>query len=227
MILHCISSSSAGNCYTLILNNSQTLILDCGVSIFKIMQGVNFNWKSVIGCIVSHNHSDHIKAKSELEKLHIPLWLPFEEETPKIKRLGDFLIQCFPLPHNGIPNYGFLIKANGQTLIYMTDFEYCPFTFKKQQIQHFLIECNYCKGLVDSDSPNFEHKVLGHAELGTVKEFIKINNSPALRTVILCHLGAGADYKQMKSEIKTVVDEDVIVDIATTTNVWELSPTPF
>ena len=71
----------------------------------------------------------------------------------------------------------------------MTDFEYCRYVFKKQKVNHILIECNYQQKYVDLDLPNFEHKVRGHCSLDTCKEFVKTNATDSLETVILLHMG--------------------------------------
>ena len=69
------------------------------------------------------------------------VWQPYlDEKTYQKKQFGKFNVQCFDLPHNGTPNRGFLIKVDGQKILYMTDFEYCPFRFNAQKINHILIE---------------------------------------------------------------------------------------
>ena len=99
--------------------------------------------------------------------------------------LGSFKIKAFQVPHNETRNCGFLMYADEQKFLYMTDYEYCPYNFAKQKINHMLIECNYIRDMVDRDIPNFEHKIRGHAELETVKKFVETNKSDALQNVIL------------------------------------------
>nr|DAV33767.1 MAG TPA: YycJ-like MBL-fold protein [Caudoviricetes sp.] len=207
MKLKVLGSGSAGNCYLLTAKNGETLIIDCGVPIFNIKRGLNFNIKTAAGCIVSHEHTDHCKAKEGVKALGIPLWLPFEEEKPKTKQFGSFFIQCFPLPHNGTKNYGFFIKADEQKILYLTDFEYCRYNFKKQAVNHIIIECNYIKDMLNENMANFEHKVRGHCELETVKQFIKANKTDALQTVVVCHLGIETtDEERIINELKNEVN---------------------
>lgn len=113
MKLKCISTGSVGNCYLLTNASNQTLILDCGVSIKEIQRGLDYNIKDVAGAIISHVHGDHVKAAVDLKRLGIPVWKPFESVSKAVK-MGEFTIRCFSLPHNGTPNYGFLIKTDGQ-----------------------------------------------------------------------------------------------------------------
>lgn len=134
--------------------------------------------------------TDHRKSADDFKKMGFDVWQPYlDEKTYQRKQFGKFNVQCFDLPHNGTPNRGFLIEIDGQKILYMTDFEYCPFVFKNQKINHILVECNYQQELVDSDLPNYEHKIRGHCSLNTCKEFIRVNATDSLQTVILCHLG--------------------------------------
>jgi phosphoribosyl 1,2-cyclic phosphodiesterase len=53
--LKVLSSGSVGNCYILKARD-KILLLEAGVSIKKIKEGLNFRLKEVIGCLVSHEH---------------------------------------------------------------------------------------------------------------------------------------------------------------------------
>jgi ribonuclease BN (tRNA processing enzyme) len=99
-------------------------------------------------------------------------------------------VKAFELPHNGTVNYGFYIQVDGQKILYMTDYEYCKYNFAKLEINHFIVECNYQKELVDKDLANFEHKVRGHSSLDYCKQFLSDNITKRARNVILVHLGA-------------------------------------
>ena len=137
--------------------------------------------------------TDHSKSVAEINKMGIPVWQPFLDgfDINRVQKrgYGSFKIMSFELPHNGTDNCGFLIECDGQKILYMTDFEYCPYVFAKQKINHILIECNYQQELVNRDLPNYEHKIRGHCSLDTCREFIKVNATDSLQTVILCHLG--------------------------------------
>ena len=140
--------------------------------------------------------------------------------------LGDFDIQAFDVPHNGCWNNGFYIKTPlpySQRIIYATDFEYIPYNFRKQEIDCFLIECNYQKKYVDMDAPNYVHKVKGHCELDTCKGIVEANKSDALQNVILCHLGGDTtDADECVAEVKKIAPM-AHVDVAQGGKEWILS----
>lgn len=119
----------------------------------------------------------------------IRIFRPYTIEDKKIlkTRIGSFNITSFDVPHNETENRGFLINVGGKTILYMTDFEYCPYRFTDMQISTMLIECNYDKRIIDMERPNYKHSVLGHCELQTCIEFIKENKTKYLNNVLLIH----------------------------------------
>ena len=56
MILRCVSSGSSGNCYILTCGNEK-LILDAGLPIKAIKQGLGFDLGGIQGVIISHAHT--------------------------------------------------------------------------------------------------------------------------------------------------------------------------
>lgn len=166
--------------------------------------------------LCTHGYLDHSKAVKDFENMGITVWKPFSESnlTDHMK-FGRFLVQCFPLPHNSTPNFGFYINADGQKILYLTDYEYCRFNFKSLQVNHIICECNYQQELVSRDLANYEHKIRGHSSLDYCKRFISENKTSALRTVILCHMGAETTIAgECLAEVQKIVGEDVNVFVA-------------
>lgn len=216
MILKTISTGSIGNSYLLQADNGETLILDCGVSIKDIQKGLNWDITHVVGCVASHVHGDHSKSIKDLCNLGIKVFTPYEQldriqadnKVMLAEKMGGFDITAFQVPHNGTRNCGFLIRVDGQKILYLTDLEYCPYSFKNQHINHMLVECNYIKDMVDTDIPNYVHKLKGHCELETTKGIVKTNNSDDLRTVILCHMGVDTcDNDRIVTEVAKIAPQ--------------------
>lgn len=219
MKFKCLGSGSNGNCYILD-NGEQTLILDCGVNIREIKVGLDFRVDNVACCLVTHRHSDHNRALRKIQKIGFDVYAPYLEEKSEeqkiIKRVfGTYTVYAFRLPHNDTENYGFLIESKGEKVLYLTDFEYCPFNFKSQKVNHFIVECNYQDELVDEDKPNYIHKILGHCGLSTTKELIEVNKTDAMKNIILVHLGEETtNRKQIVDTIKKVANTGNFVECA-------------
>lgn len=139
----------------------------------------------------------------------------------KSAKMGNFRVYGFDLPHNGTPNYGFLIIHGGWRMIYMTDFEYCHHTFHNHNLNAMLIECNHTQA--NDEAANYAHVVLGHASLYVTKEFVRVNATENLTNVILCHLSdENADPQLIQEQIESVVPPMTKVDIAEKGMVIEL-----
>lgn len=154
------------------------------------------------------------------------------------KRIGSWTAIPFYLPHTTrdketgtlipCPNFGYLIKNSDEVLLYATDFEYIPYTFKNQRINYMLLECNHMDDSLERDSAKYEHVLKGHSSVSTVRDIILANKTPDLRNIILCHLSSeNADSDRMKSEIQEVAGKRVTVDIAEKGKEWELLRFPF
>ena len=246
MLLKVISTGSqAGNCYALIADNGEILLLDFGCEPKKILQGIEYKVSDVCGALLTHAHGDHAKSYHWLFQNGIPVFtndetaehfeiISGEKMIGKPERIpfevGSYRLTPFYLPHDNTPNFGFLIDLpdDAGRLLYATDFEYLPYTFKSLKINFFLLECNHQADLVDRSEAKWEHSLRGHSELETVKEIIRVNKTPDMRNVILCHLSDGwSDPETMQREIQSVAGKWVNVDVAKVGMTVELSKYPW
>ena len=227
MTLKCLSTGSKANCYVLKRDNGEMLILDAGLPISEIKKGIGFDVANLKGAVVTHSHKDHSLSAEKLKQL-TPVWEPYlSEQKRQHTHLGDFDIQCFDLPHNGVENRGFIIRVDGQTICYMTDLEYCPYSLTSQNIDTMIVECNYMKNLVPDDLPNLQHKVLGHCELGTTIGILQVSLR-TLKHIILVHMGQGTlDREKAMERIRDVVPEYITVMWARADKNYDISACPF
>lgn len=143
---------------------------------------------------------------------------------------GEFKIMGFYVPHDGCPNYGFLIEHEEEMgrLLYLTDLEYCPYSFKNLRVQHLLIEANYIEDLVNRDAKNYAHQIIGHCSLDTCRGIVEANKTSDLRTVTLIHLSDKVcDPNRVLKEIKEVAGNRVEVNVAVPGLEVELKRFPF
>lgn len=208
MILRTIGTGSSGNCYLLADAENNVLILDAGMPVDRVKVALDFNIRAIKGVFVSHEHADHAKYLKDFRLLGCEIFTPYISGKDKeIKHMGPWTVIAFKLPHGEDTSYGAFIKhePTNTKLLYMTDFEYCPYTFAKQRINHMIIEVNYQAKYVDLDAPNKEHKIKGHCELDTARRFINHNKTIDLMSVTLCHLGKGCEPTECIETIEDVV----------------------
>lgn len=211
MELKVLGSGSSGNCYIL-ENDTEALIIEVGLPFKEVKKALDFNIRKIVGVVVSHCHLDHAKYVAEYEKAGIPVFKPYDETIAcpfKIK-YGRFFIQAFRLVHD-VPCYGYYISEPSlSTLVYASDTEYIKYRF--QGLNHILVEANYSKDLVSDIPEKRRHVLTGHMEIKTTCEFLKANNNPGLRNVILLHLSnESASDTEFLDRAKRVVDCPVYV----------------
>ena len=138
MLLKVISTGSqAGNCYALIADNGEILLLDFGCEPNKILRGIDYKISDVCGAVLSHGHGDHVKAYRWLFRNGIPIYtndetaehfeiISGEKMIGKPERIpfevGSFRAIPFYVPHDGCPCYAYIIShPECGNILYATD----------------------------------------------------------------------------------------------------------
>lgn len=225
-----ISTSSDGNGFVLTNDNGKHLMIEAGLPIGQLKQGIDFDISNLQGCIASHGHQDHALSINKLKSMGLKVYTPFNSTEYLRQRtaIGDFLVESFPVPHNGVENRGFIITVDGQRICFLIDLEYCPYDLSKQDINILIVECNYISELVPDNIPNLKHKVMGHCELNTTIGIIK-NCQKRLRKVILTHMSKGSTFNKeiALNRIKAEIPEYIEVVFAKDDTVEDISEIPF
>lgn len=165
-----ISSGSSGNCYYLNCNGFG-LLIDLGISMRKFRQhfsNYGLSIAQINAILVTHDHTDHVKTVGALSRdFHIPVFtsqlvhdsmmrnhfvskkVPIDLqkviERGKPFQLGPFSVTSFTVPHDSADNNGYIIKAEEQIIVLLTDVGH--FTEEMETIvskaNHLIIEANY------------------------------------------------------------------------------------
>lgn len=211
MRLKVLGSGSSGNCYIL-ESDTEALVIEAGISIYEVKKALDFNIRKIVGVICSHGHKDHSKYLSEYWQAGIQIFLPYEIENgnPSSIICGKFAVRPFLLIHD-VRCYGFFITHTDMgRLVYASDTEYIKWRFSK--VNYILVESNYSKELVSDIPEKRRHVLTGHMEIGTTCEFLKANNNPGLRSVVLLHLSSdSADAEDFKAKAEKMVNCPVYV----------------
>lgn len=233
MKLKCIASGSSGNCYTLTADDGETLILDCGIPLMKIKEGLNWNIKDVVGVLCTHKHLDHSKSVADIRNMEIRVFNPALDIFLDVVHFGDFTIRPFDLTtadgrwthtnadRTECPCYGFMITHPEMgKMLYITDTELIKWRFK--DVNHILLGVNYDKDLVDADNPKTRHVFRGHMSIDTACDFVKANYSDGLQNVIMCHLSSENADKDLFIEKMKKAAYKANVDVAEPGKEWTL-----
>ena len=239
MKLKVIGSNSKGNAY-LLENDTEALLIECGVNFSEIKKAINFNISKIVGCIVTHEHKDHCKAikdvmasgvnvysnKGTFEALDIDCDVFGNKCHHKANplqgidefKIGGFRIMSFDVKHDANEPCGFLINhPDTGNVLFLTDTYYTPYTFKN--LNNIIIEANYSKKIIDKkmekgSMPSFLRNRIfkSHMSLETCIKVLKANNLKAVNNIVLIHLSDGnSDENHFLNEVKKATSKNVTV----------------
>ena len=235
MKLRVLGSNSKGNCY-LLESESETLIVECGISFKDIKIALDFNLRNIVGCLVTHEHGDHSKALQDLLTSGINVYtsmgtaraiaekcrvIETHHRLNYIKafeqfKVGGFTVMPFDVHHDVAEPLGFLINHKDMgTILFATDTCYLEYRFK--ELTNILIECNYSEKILlenmDNGSIDFNTGVRiasTHMSLSNCTDIIKANDNSKLKNIILLHLSdANSNIKTFRQTIKAVTSKRV------------------
>lgn len=163
MNIKVLNSGSSGNGY-IIQNETEALIIECGVQYKEAVNALNGNVSKVCGCLVTHSHGDHAKYISKYAKPFNIFATEGTFEECKIKpntfhykvielfkefKVGNFVVKAFDTVHDTNAPCGFIIfhKDMG-TMLFLTDTHHVKYRFA-MPFDCILIECNHNNQLVD------------------------------------------------------------------------------
>ena len=67
-------SSSKGNFYEIVANNHKRILLDPGVTWQMAEKALNYDLSNIVGCMVTHSHSDHCRCVRDVQKAGIKIY---------------------------------------------------------------------------------------------------------------------------------------------------------
>ncbi|MGL5084450.1 MAG: MBL fold metallo-hydrolase [Clostridium sp.] len=218
------ASGSSGNCYLLDNGNSQ-LMLECGITIKKIKEHMNFNFSKLKGCLVTHEHQDHSKSMEELTKFGINIYassgtfydsININYKTIKAHskfNIDEWEIYPFDTVHDCKEPLGFLIRSLEETLLFVTDTKYIKYKFKN--LNYIMIECNHSYELViENKNMSFSQKkrtLESHFSIDNVLEFLKSNDLSNVEQINLLHFSdRNSDKQDFLNKVKKLTGKIVV-----------------
>lgn len=206
MKIHCIGSSSSGNCYV-IESLGQKLIVELGCAFKEVLKAIDYDLTSVAGCLVSHRHSDHTAYVPKALEYQIPVYgnRDVVDKYPYVNLLtlnfrysvGKFKIQCLEVPHNA-PCYAYIIDCpSGERILFATDLNY--FKYRVKGCDVIMMECNYSKDIIVDkmvDGKDIRSQSENHLELNNCIKALYNNVCEKTKAVMLLHLSNGLSNEQ-------------------------------
>ena len=209
MKIHPIASSSKGNA-VLVDDGKSKILLDAGITYKKLAVQCPCKISNINAVLVSHEHSDHVKAVPELLRRGVECYasegtwgalLGGGAKWPAIPcyhklqfQVGTFKIFPFNVAHDANQPFGFMVKStySGKKLIYVVDSGVIYFDFKG--VTHWLVEANhYEEGIKNADlDERVKERILrNHMSFEKLSTFLSTSDLSKTEQIHLLHLSDG------------------------------------
>ena len=222
-MIRVLATGSSGNCY-IVETSDESLILECGINIKSIMEGLNFDLSKVKGCLISHSHSDHSKSVKKILDKSIDVFtgektikeLNIESHRlhpvyPKLAfKVGGFTILPFDVQHD-VQCLGYLIyhKETGK-ILFATDTYYLKYKF--DGCNYVMIECNYDEDILHQLPPWRARIIKSHMSVQTCIETLKTWNLSKCKKILLIHLSHdNGDPVKFQKEVQGYTGIETII----------------
>ena len=225
-----IGSGSTGNAF--VLSDSHTkILLECGLPFHEIGKALDYDFRDVVGCLITHEHADHCKGVAGLTSNTSISVLASEGTVKGIKALdrfknglngtqvvpmvkfkrydleGGWSVAAFDVVHEGNDPTGFLIQSKeGEKILFATDTSYIKYIFN--DLTHIIVEANYSEDILNK--MGYHEKLKSrirqtHFELDNVIRFINASKevSDRLQHVFIVHTSTtNGDPKAFQKKIQ-------------------------
>lgn len=222
-------SGSSGNCAYL-GSNGAGILIDAGVDPDTVKEGLRSHGispRSLLGIIVTHDHSDHVKFAYSLlhKRFDMGLYCTPKTLTGLLRRhsisrrikdyhrpiykefpfkVGPFEITAFDVSHDGTDNVGYFITHGDHTMAIATDLgSITPRVDHYMRLaNHIVIESNYDEQML-ANGPYPMHLRAriaapnGHLDNKVTAAFLAEIASEHLRDIFLCHLSNDNNTPQL------------------------------
>jgi phosphoribosyl 1,2-cyclic phosphodiesterase len=214
-------------------------MIEAGIDFKKVKQAVNFKISNIVGCLISHIHSDHSKYTKDIlnsciqvytsektkEKLEIHSNRLIAVEPDIQFQIDEFSVIPFEVPHDA-PCFGFLINhTESGVILFLTDCYYSPKRF--QSLSNILIEANYNYSILHSNlkkgiisKTQYNRVISSHLSFETCLKTLLANDLSKVNNIVLIHLSNdnsnALDFQEgiRKATGKTihVADNGIVID---------------
>jgi len=230
MNLKVIGTGSSGNAY-LLYNKDEILLLECGVSFKKIKEALNFDFKKVVGCLLSHEHGDHNKAIKDILSVGINLYSSkgtleasnvigrhnsITIQSKKCYQIGNFKVIPFDIRHDVKEPLGFLINhPECGTTLFLTDSFYSPYKFNG--LNNLIIEANFCEDIIDqklkANKKFLRDRVLkSHLSIQKCIDLLNVNDLSEVNNIVLIHLSdSNSNEVEFQQKVASATGKNTIV----------------
>ena len=216
MTIKVLGTGSKGNCYIITSKSGQKLILECGISYYKIIKEIE-NVSDIKCVLISHSHTDHdckmgkVRCSDKFKQSLIPIYSPENLNIGTMYIQDDFIFVPLPCKHN-VECYGYYIEVDGKKILFATDTQVIPRI--NIECDYYLLEVNYQMEILENmmyylQTKNDEEDIQklihyqnvynNHSALETVMDYLESNIKHQPKGIYAIH-GSNSGF---------IIDEEV------------------
>lgn len=223
MKFEAIASSSAGNLYTVTDVDGNRLAIECGMSLARMREALDFKLSQLDGVLVSHSHDDHCRAARDIMRVggaHVYAsrqtlaaiedgYLGRQLSPTVIEEIGAFHVLPFATHHDVPGSLGFVVLSRCGALLFAIDTSHVPANFVG--LTHIALECNFALDLLrDSSAEHRTRVVKNHMSLERVIWTLEQTDMSKVREIHLLHLSdAHSDAERFRREVEAATGKPV------------------
>ena len=223
-----LGSGSKGNS-TLLIGKKKKILIDVGFSypkMMKLLESFAVEPKDIDAILITHTHKDHIGGLATfIKKNHTPVYtnqMMYSELLTVISddvmiindddfSIDEFQIEVIHTSHDAPGSVGFVINADGRSLVYVTDTGYINQTYLRRLKNKnvYIFESNHdIKMLMEGPYPYMlKQRVVsdkGHLSNEQSGNYLKELIGNETKKIILAHLSETNNTSEIA--LKTVKD---------------------
>ena len=213
MEFYILASGSKGNA-TIVKNNNNLLLIDMGITLTRLreeLNSINQKIEDIGAVLFTHEHSDHASGarffeeelifatKGTLKNLKHNVLLPYKKTS-----ISGFEVTPLLISHDANMPVGFMIEANNQKLVYITDTGAISEKNLKlmKNATYYIIESNHnIKMLLQTNRPaDLKHRILsdvGHLSNEDSALYMSEVIGEETKEIILAHLSEEANDPEL------------------------------
>lgn len=215
----------------MIETNHIKVLLDCGHTkkyLTQALQSRGIEPTQVDALIITHNHIDHVSQLKLFKDRPVfaPHVLANREDTIILEpfqwiTLGDLRIWSIPLSHDAQETFGYVIKHNEETLVYITDTGYIRETDFEilSNADYYIFESNHdIEMLMSTSRPyNVKKRILstnGHLSNQDSAQYLSQLVGTNTKSILLAHLSSEANTERQALEtlVETFESQQIRID---------------
>lgn len=234
MDIHVLSSGSHGNAY-LVAAAGTKILIDCGIPIKRIQEALwNMGYKisDLAGCLVSHEHGDHVKAAQALADKGIDIYASrgtidaagltghrIHEMPPQFGvMIGNLFVYPYLVEHDAKQPFAFSVgcQETHERLLYVTDTKVFPYAISG--VTNLMIEANYDPDILAKnaetgriDEARARRVILNHMSFKTAKMTIEAMDKSRLKEIWLLHLSNDNAADDFKRRVQALTGTEVYI----------------